>query len=87
VHNLLQDLAALNKQELVLWDWWGLAESNDLSADHMALLDRVAQGMASGEATVADLRDLYNRAELRVPSVVTSYSPATDAPVRVSVAG
>jgi hypothetical protein len=42
--------------------------------------------MASGEATVDDLRELYNRAELRVPSVVTSYSPAADAPVRVSVA-
>ena len=46
---------------------------------------RVADVMASGEATVDDLRDLYNRDELRVPSVVTSYSPAADAPVRVSV--
>jgi hypothetical protein len=86
VHNLLQDLAALNKHEMVLWDWWGLAESDELTADHLALLDRVADIMVSGAATVDDLRDLYNRAELRVPSVVTSYSPAADAPVRVSIA-
>jgi hypothetical protein len=86
VHNLLQDLAALNKHEMVLWDWWGLAESNNLTADRLALLDRAAEVMASGEATVDDLRDLYNRAELRVPSVVTCYSPAADAPVRISVA-
>jgi hypothetical protein len=86
VHNLLQDLAALNKHEMVLWDWWGLAESDEFTADHLALLDRVADIMVSGAATVDDLRDLYNRAELRVPSVVTSYSPAADAPVRVSIA-
>ena len=87
VHNLLQDLAALNKREMVLWDWWGLAECEELTADHLALLDRAAEVIASGAVTVDDLRDLYNRAELQVPSVVTSYSPAADAPVRVSVEG
>src|SRR5438105_11843845 len=64
VHNLLQDLAALNKHEMVLWDWWGLAESNNLTADQLDLLDRVADVLASGEAAVDDLRELYNRAEL-----------------------
>jgi hypothetical protein len=86
VHNLLQDLAALNKHEMALWDWWGLAENTDLTADQLDVLDRVADVMASGEATVDDVRDLYDRDELQVPSVVTSYSPAADAPLRVSVA-
>jgi hypothetical protein len=86
VHNLIQDLAALNKHEMVLWDSWGLAESEDLSADQLGLLDRVAEIMVGGEATVDNLHDLYGRDEFRVPSVVTSYSPAADAPLHVSVA-
>jgi hypothetical protein len=86
VHNLLQDLAALNKHEMVLWDYWGLAESEGLSAEQLDLLDQVAGTMMDGEVTVDELRELYTRDELRVPSVITSYSPAADAPLRVSVA-
>ncbi len=85
VHNLLQDLAALNRQEMVLWDSWGLAERDGLSAEHLTLLDRVAAIVGSGTATVDDLRELYDRAELQAPPVVTSYSPTANAPLRVSV--
>ena len=85
VHNLLHDLAALNKQEMVLWDSWGLAESDDLFAEQLALLDRAAEIMISGSTTVGDLRDLSRRAELQVPPAVTSYSPAADQPLRVAV--
>jgi hypothetical protein len=42
--------------------------------------------MVSGTATVEDLRELSSRVEFQVPSVVTSYSPAADAPLRVDVA-
>lgn len=86
VHNLLHDLAALNKQEMVLWDSWGLAERSDLSAEQLDVLDRVAEIMVSGTATVEDLREICSRAELRAPSVITSYSPAADAPLRVALA-
>jgi hypothetical protein len=86
VHNVLHDLAALHKQEMVLWDSWGLAESDELSAEQLDLLDRVAEVMVSGTATVDDLRELYDRAELQVPPVVTSYSPAAEAPLRVATA-
>ena len=85
VHNLLQDLAALNKQEMVLWDSWGLAESDNLAAEQLGLLDQVAAIMDSGSATVDDLRELQSRAALQVPSMVTSYSPAADRPLRVAV--
>lgn len=85
VHNLLQDLAALNKREMVLWDSWGLAERGHLSPDQLDLLDRVARTMMDGEVSVQDLRDLYARDELRVPPVVTSYSPAGNAPLRVPI--
>ena len=83
MHNLLHDLAALTKQEMVLWDWWGLAERTELSAEELAVLDQVAQSMVSDRATIDDLRRLAGRAELAVPSEVTSYSPAMDTPVRV----
>lgn len=86
VHNLIHDLAALNKQEMVLWDFWGLAESEHLSAEQLDLLDTVARIMVGGEVAVNDLRDLYAREEFRVPSVVTSYSPAAEGPLRVSIA-
>lgn len=85
-HNVLHDLAALNKQEMVLWDSWGLAESDDLSAEQLGLLDHAAEVMVSGTATVDDLQTLYGRVELRVPSEITSYSPAADAPLRVATA-
>ena len=85
VHNLLHDLAALNKQEMVLWDSWGLAERDELTADQLELLDRAAAIMVSGTTTSDDLRDLASRAELQVPSEVTSYSPAADRPLRVVV--
>ena len=43
-----------------------------------------------GDATVlymvGDLRVLYDQDEFRVPSIVTSYSPAAEASLRVSVA-
>ncbi len=84
-HNLLHDLAALNKQEMVLWDSWGLAESTAFSAEQLDLLDQVAEVIVSGTATLDNLRALFGRTELRAPSVVTSYSPAADRPLSVTV--
>ncbi len=86
VHNLLHDLAALTKQEMVLWDSWGVAERTDLSAEDGALLDHVADILVSGATALDDLRRLADRAELKVPAEVTSYSPAADTPLRVAVA-
>jgi hypothetical protein len=87
VHNLLHDLAAMNKQEMVLWDWWGLAEREQLSDEQRARLDQVAGIMVDGGTTMGDLRDLYVHEEYRAPPVVTSYSPAADGPLQVSVRG
>lgn len=42
-HNLIHDLAALNKQEMILWDYWGLANRERPSEEEIALLDRVAR--------------------------------------------
>lgn len=82
-HNLIHDLAGLNKREMVLWDSWGLEESEQLTDEQRALLDEVARAMTSPDVTVSELRDLYARDGFGVPAVVTSYSPATSEPLRV----
>ncbi len=82
-HNLMLDLAALNNHEMLLWDVWGIDPQDDQTADlspgDLALLDEVAA------ATTFDTRrQLFTRDDLRVPPVVTSYSPEHgDHPVQV----
>ncbi|MGH2459795.1 MAG: transglutaminase-like domain-containing protein [Chloroflexota bacterium] len=74
-HKLIQDLAALNKQELLLWDCWGLMEDGPTETD-LALLDGVAILTQGGNETFSGVRAVYEREPgLRVPAVVNSYSP------------
>jgi hypothetical protein len=70
--NLLRDLAALNKLEALPWDFFGLMTKPDeaLTADDLALLDRVADLTLGGDAAFAEARALYETdARLRVPGV------------------
>lgn len=77
---LVRDLAAMNKMELLCWDCWGLgnADPDDgVSAEEMALLDRVAALTQAGNEAFIELRSIYeNDDRLRVPSVITSYTEA-----------
>ncbi len=85
-HNLVHDLAALNKIEMILWDYWGLMEQDRLSAGEEELLDRVAEMTVSADASFSELRRAYeNEPALRVPRTVTSYSPAVGGPVEVAL--
>lgn len=86
VHNLLHDLAALNRREMLLWDNWGLAESDQWSAEQLALLDQLAAALSTEQVTHAALQEWYGRAEFRVPPIVTSYSPAAASPLRIEMA-
>ncbi|MBO0832157.1 MAG: transglutaminase domain-containing protein, partial [Actinobacteria bacterium] len=84
-HNLIHDLAALNRHEMVLWDNWGWTDPDaDLGSEQLAELDKVAFA-TSAAATVAEVEAFYARDGLRVPAEVTSYSPAHQAPLRVTV--
>jgi hypothetical protein len=59
--NLIRDVAALNKVELLPWDCWGLilAETATLPPDDLSLLDRLAE-LTSGDAPDFDtVRQLY----------------------------
>jgi hypothetical protein len=69
----VRDLVSLNRLEILPWDHWGLMSKDDqqLSADDVAVLDRVAEltvAIGSDDAVFAEVRALYeNDARLRAP--------------------
>jgi Transglutaminase-like superfamily len=83
-HNLIHDLAALTGHEMVLWDDWGWSELDELSASQLAVLDDLAAAM-NRDAPPDELTSFCERDGLRVPAEVTSYSPASEVPLRVPV--
>jgi Transglutaminase-like superfamily len=84
-HNLIHDLAALTRHEMVLWDNWGWTEpAADPDAGQLAVLDQLAT-ITSRDVAVEEIEQLYARAGLRVPAQVTSYSPAHDTPLLVTM--
>ena len=84
--NLVRDLAALNKIEMLPWDGWGLAQgmANSLPESDLLLLDRVAV-LTQQEDAFAELRSAYEREEtLRVPAVIRSNGPGGGRLVEIS---
>jgi len=85
-HNLVHDLAALNKHEMLLWDTWGLIEVADPTERERALLDRVAAVTRAVPPSFAAVRSLYaEEPTLAVSPVVRSHSPAAAQPLTVSL--
>ena len=81
LHNVVHDLAALNKREMILWDDWGITEGwETITDEQLALLDEAASIMLAPDIALDDLQRLYERAEFRVPEVVTSYTSAVEIP-------
>ncbi|HTN90808.1 MAG TPA: transglutaminase-like domain-containing protein [Sorangium sp.] len=71
--NVVRDLAALNRMEMLPWDDWGAIVGPDepLRDDQLALFDRLAAVTRSPDASFAELRSLYEGDErLRVPQTV-----------------
>jgi hypothetical protein len=71
--HVVQDLAALNKMELLLWDIWGLMQAEPDAA--LPLLDEVAERTQAADG-FADVRRLYATPGLTVPARVRCLSPA-----------
>ncbi len=86
-HNLVHDLTALNKVEMLLWDDWGLLLEEELSESDLRLLDRVAElTLAGDEAFARDpAASTKPRTRLRMPGAVTSHSPTTGTPSKVAL--
>jgi hypothetical protein len=79
--NLVRDVAALNKVELLPWDSWGLVyiEGGDeaLSAADWAALDEMAALSGGDAADFATIRRLYEEGERwRVSPIITSFTDA-----------
>jgi hypothetical protein len=87
LHNLVHDLAALNKTEMLLWDEWGLIGKEPYEED-LTLLDRAAALTLSAGETFPEVRSIYEATPgLNVPAAVKSYSPAVSEPLEVRLRG
>jgi hypothetical protein len=76
--NLVRDLAAQNRMELLPWDGWGLLETDfkEYGDKELALLDHAAALTQDPDPHFAELRALYqDDARLRVPQTITSFTP------------
>ncbi|MGW4524216.1 transglutaminase-like domain-containing protein [Amycolatopsis sp. NPDC004378] len=81
-HNLVLDLAALNKHEMILWDLWcGLDAAAPLAPAALARADELAELMA--DADLEQLRIAFEADDVRVPPVIRSVTPPGQLPVEV----
>lgn len=81
-HDLVQDLASLNKHEMILWDLWGgLSDAADVSEEDARAADELAALLQ--DPTDDDLRAAFDTDAYRVTPVITSIDQATQVPVEV----
>ncbi|NDJ74911.1 MAG: transglutaminase domain-containing protein [Chloroflexi bacterium] len=73
--NLVRDLAALNRMELLPWDNWGVMDGPDADTEEtLALMDQTAVITLADNGSFAEMRAFYEGDErLRVPDVIRSY--------------
>jgi hypothetical protein len=74
---LVQELAILNKKEMLLWDYWGLMLSNPNFDDYQfEILDNLSIFINTKAYDVSDLQSYYKEHEiLKIPKFVTVYNP------------
>ena len=87
--NLLRDLAALNRMELLPWDGWGLmlrlGRADECDAESLSLLNRISALTQAGDEVFDAMRRLYeSEPSLRVPGSVTNFQTGAQESVRPS---
>jgi len=83
-HHLVQDLAALNKAEMLVWDQWGILNEDDplvCAKD----LDQLAQVLSEPNCAPSAVSEWSRTAGFQIPPRVTSYSPTSETPLEVDV--
>ena len=83
-HHLVQDLAALSKLEMLIWDQWGILNKDD-PLYHAELLDLLARDIVEPSCSIESILKWSRQEDLLVPRLVTSYSPTQDIPLEVDV--
>ena len=83
--NLVRDLAALNRVEMLPWDVWGMMPrpAQALSDNDAAVLDRAAELTLAGDEASAGLRDIYADLRLKVSGMVFNADRKVDEHVPV----
>jgi hypothetical protein len=84
--NLVRDIAALNKVELLPWDGWGLIDRDDESISHeeLKILDDVAS-LTYDEVDFSSVRKAYETNEgLIVPPIIRSYTQSGTLEIELS---
>ncbi|KAI9350527.1 transglutaminase [Zopfochytrium polystomum] len=87
-HNVVHDLASLDKKEMLLWDDWGIMSAHfdgTVPDADAALLDEVCSVLLQPGFGAAAVRALMSRAGLAVPRRVTRYDPYGGPPVEEDV--
>lgn len=77
-HNVIHDLAALNKTEMLLWDIWGMQLDHDAGSVpdvDATILDEISAMTANPDIDPAVALDLISRNGLKIPEVVTRLDP------------
>ncbi|MEU0536777.1 transglutaminase-like domain-containing protein [Amycolatopsis tolypomycina] len=83
-HNVVLDLAALNKHEMLLWDVWGAIDDTvELAPATLARADELAELMTGGD--VEQLRTAFEADDVRVPPVIHTVTPPGLLPVEVAL--
>ncbi|HEY1699865.1 MAG TPA: transglutaminase domain-containing protein [Trebonia sp.] len=93
-HHVVQDLAALNKTEMLVWDSWGLLDAawadpsladSTVTGEISAVMDEISAVTADPAAARETLARIGARDGLRVPPAVTSIDPNGGPSRRVDV--
>ena len=75
---LLQDLAALNKVEMLIWDCWGMMHvpEHEISKEELSLLDNIAKMLSNPDDCFSEHSALYARhPQLTVSKQILNESP------------
>jgi len=82
--NLIRDLAALNRMEMLAWDVWGMMPkpTTGIDSEEAILLDRVAELTLAGD--LAQLREIYRDERLSVPKTIFNASRQIQETIAIS---
>ncbi|KAJ3493939.1 hypothetical protein NLG97_g4405 [Lecanicillium saksenae] len=79
-HNLLHDLAALDKKELLLWEEWGtrVEYNTKVPEAEERMLNEVAAVTQHQDVKIGDVKEFLAKEGLAIPTTVMLYDPYTD---------
>lgn len=75
-NDVVRDLAALNKIEVLPWDEWGIAEKeyDKLAKEELSLLDKVAHATSPTTENFEAIQKLYEDERLKIQGTVRSFT-------------